>query len=569
MASGYWASRERNKLLTLVAALIVVIAATAYTQIRLNAWSKPFYDALTRKDVLSFWKQLGVFAELAGVLLLLNVAQAWLRETSRVVLRAGLVHDLLSQWLKPLRAFRLSNAGWIGVNPDQRLHADARRLTELMTDLGIGLLQSTLLLLSFIGVLWVLSRRVILPIAGHQFQLPGYMVWCALLYAGTASLVSWLVGRPLASLNAERYAREAELRFNLVRVNEEIEGITIYGGEADEKDYLNRLFQAVLEVSRRIVRAITRLTWITAGYGWFTIVAPILVAAPGYLFGDMSFGELMVVVGAFNQVQTSLRWFVDNFPSLADWRATLVRVASFRRAVMTIDSLGVSASHIELLETEDGTIQFNDLHVTAPTGSVSLSKAQVHLKPGDRILIVGEHAAGRTWLFRAIIGTWPWGRGRISRPARRAVMFLPARAHVAPGTLGATLAYPRSAAAYDDATLAQALSDVGLEHLRPSLHSFERWDRRLNDDEKQCLAFARVLVQRPQWLVLNGALEALDLSSRRRIEALFSGQLAGVGLINIGEERVHDALFTGRLDILTDPQGARFSPAEEQETSLQ
>jgi putative ATP-binding cassette transporter len=124
-------------------------------------------------------------------------------------------------------------------------------------------------------------------------------------------------------------------------------------------------------------------------------------------------------------------------------------------------------------------------------------------------------------------------------------------------------------AEYDDSTLARALSDVGLEHLRPSLRSSERWDRRLNDDEKQCLAFARVIVQRPQWLVLNGALEALDLNSRRRIEALFSGQLAGVGLINLGEGRVHDALFTGRLDIVADPQGPRFSPAEEQETSLQ
>src|SRR5581483_2133168 len=168
MASGFWASRERNRLLGLAAALTVVIAAMAVAQVRLNAWSKPFYDALTRKDMLAFWKQLGVFAELAGILLLLNVTQTWLNQTSRVVLREGLVHDLMTEWLKPLRAFRLSNAGWIGQNPDQRMHADAQRLTELMTDLGIGLLQSTLLLGSFIGVLWMLSRRMILPIMGHQ-----------------------------------------------------------------------------------------------------------------------------------------------------------------------------------------------------------------------------------------------------------------------------------------------------------------------------------------------------------------------------------------------------------------
>lgn len=351
MASGFWASRERNRLMMLAAALIMVISATAYAQIRLNAWSKPFYDALTRKDMVSFGKQLGIFAELAGVLLLLNVAQAWLRERSRVVLREGLVHDLMTEWLKPQRAFRLSNAGWIGVNPDQRLHADARQLIELLTDLGIGLLQSTLLLLSFIGVLWALSRGMILPIGGYRFHVPGYMVWCAVLYAGAASLFSWLVGRRLAELNAERYAREAELRSNLVRVSAEIEGITILGAEADEKDHLNRLFAAVLEVSRRIVSAITRLTWITAGSGWFALVAPILVAAPSYLFGEMTFGELMVVVGAFNQVQTSLRWFVDNFPSLADWRATLVRVASFRSALVTMDSVGPEASRIELSMT--------------------------------------------------------------------------------------------------------------------------------------------------------------------------------------------------------------------------
>src|SRR5215831_19264759 len=332
LIAAFWASRERNQLLLLALGLVAVVAATAYMQIRLNAWNRPFYDALTHKDIPAVVTQLRVFAELAAVLLVLNVSQVWLNQTSRVVLRQGLVHDLLNEWLKPTRAFRLSNAGPIGQNPDQRLHADAQHLTELMTDLGIGLLQATLLLLSFIGVLWVLSQHMVVPFAGHRFQVPGYMVWCALLYAGTASFLSWRVGRPLITLDAERYAREADMRFALVRANEEIEGITIYGGESDEKEHLNQVFASVLEVSRRIVGATTQLTWITAGYGWFTLVAPILVAAPSYLTGEMSFGELMVAVGAFNQVQTSLRWFVDNFSTIADWRATLLRVASFRGA---------------------------------------------------------------------------------------------------------------------------------------------------------------------------------------------------------------------------------------------
>jgi putative ATP-binding cassette transporter len=569
LAAAFWASRERNQLLMLAAGLVAVVAATAYMQIRLNAWNQPFYDALTRKDVAVFVRQLEVFAELAAILLVLNVSQVWLNQTSRVVLRQGLVHDLLNEWLKPLRAFRLSNAGLIGQNPDQRLHADAQHLTDLMTDLGIGLLQSTLLLLSFIGVLWVRSEHMFLPLPGHRLHVPGYMVWCALFYAGTASFLSWLIGRPLIALDAERYAREANLRFALVRANEEVEGITIYGGEADEKGHLNRVFESVLEVSRRIVGATTRLTWITSGYGWFTLVAPILVAAPAYLTGEMSFGELMLVVGAFNQVQSSLRWFVDNFSSIADWRATLLRVASFRAALATMDSLGQSTSRIDLSETESTAIRLDDLQVAAPAGAIRLSESHVELASGERVLLAGDRAAEQTLLFRAIIGLWPWGSGRIARPARESMMFLPARPYMPPGTLRTALCYPCATHEFDDAAATRALAAVGLEGLHPQLDMSDRWDQRLNDDEKQSLAIARVMLQRPKWVVLNGAFDTLDSASRRRVEALFSGELAGIGVIDIGKERQHEAFFKRRLRLVTDPHGPTFSPSDRLATVMQ
>ncbi len=552
MVSAFWASRERNKLLMLAAALVAVVGATAYEQIQLNAWNRPFYNALTNKDMAAFLGQLGVFAELAGILLVLNVAQMWLNQTYKVVLRQGLVHDLLNEWLVPLRAFRLSYVREIGANPDQRLHADAQHLTELTTDLGIGLLQSTLLLASFIGVLWVHSRGIVLSFAGHSFRPPGYMVWCALFYAGTASFFSWRVGRPLIALNAEHYARESELRFSLVHVNEEIESIAIYGGEADEKKYINRIFETVIEISRRIVGAVTRLTWITAGYGWFTIVAPILVAAPGYFFGKMSFGELMLIVGAFNQVQQSLRWFVDNFSSIADWRATLLRVASFRRAMQATDKLGHTANRIALEETGGQSIHFDDLKIAAPTGSIMLSEAHLDLNPGERVLIVGERGVGKTLLFRAIVGLWPWGSGRITHPARRSMMFMSARAYIPPGTLRTAVTYPHSAGIFKDADITEALTGVGLERLLPMLDQVDRWDRRLNDDEKQCLVFVRVILQKPRWVVLDGAFDVLDPLSRKRIEMIFKGPLADVGLINISRNGTYNPFYTRTLHVVRD-----------------
>jgi vitamin B12/bleomycin/antimicrobial peptide transport system ATP-binding/permease protein len=556
MVAALWASHQRNKALMLFLALVAVTGATAYMQIWLNAWNRPFYNALSHKNVSEFVTQLGVFAELAGVLLVLNVAQTWLNQKSKVILRKGVVEDLEMEWLTPLRAFRVSHAGEIGQNPDQRIHEDARHLTELTTDLGTGLLQSTLLLLSFVGVLWVVSSTMFLSIGGHSFVIPGYMVWCALIYAGAGSLMSWRVGRPLIHLNAERYAREADYRFALVRVNEEIEGVTLSGGESDEREHLGSIFSAVVAAMERIVLATTGLTWVTAGVGWLAIVAPILVAAPAYFHSAMSFGELMMIVGAFNQVQQALGWFTVNFSGIADWRATLVRVASFRKTLLTMDKLGESENQIELDEREGASIIFDDLKIAAPSGGVMLSEAHVELKPGEHVLVVGEEAHERL-LFRAIAGLWSWGHGQIARPPHHSVIFVPAPGYAPPGTLRESLAYPHPPEAFDLTRVSEALAAVGLAHLEPMLDEKERWDRVLSDTEKRGLAMARVLLQKPRWVVINRAVAGFDPATRR----LLAQDLADVGVLYVGRIPDDNGFFGRTLNLSLDPQGPTFKPA--------
>jgi vitamin B12/bleomycin/antimicrobial peptide transport system ATP-binding/permease protein len=563
MASAFWVSRQRNKLLMLAVALVAVVGATAYMQIRLNSWNRPFYNALTNKDMPGFLAQLWVFGEIAGVLLILNVAQMWLNQSSKVVLRQGLVNDLLDQWLKPKRAFRLSNSGPLGANPDQRLQADAQHLTDLSTDLGIGLLQSSLLLLTFVGVLWGLSQGQFLPLGGRDISPPGYLVWCALVYAGAASYLSWRVGRPLIDLNAEHYAREADFRFALVRINEHIDGITLYAGEADERESLNGVFGSVLDISRRIVNAVTRLTWVTAGYGWFTIIAPILVAAPAYFRSHISFGELMVIVGAFNQVQNALRWFVDNFSNLADWRATLLRVARFRKAIMKMDDLGQATSRIRFAEAPEPSIKIDDLHVASPAGCVMLSESHAKMNASERVLITGDNGEHKALLFRAIGGLWLWGSGQITHPDRHKIMFMPVRAYIPPGTLRAAVAYPQPTEAYDAPAVVNALAAVGLGHLEPRLEQEERWDRELTDNDKQCLAFARVILQRPGWVVVNDALDVLDPESRTRIRTLLEGEYADIGILNIGHDLPGIHTYSRKLHIVVDAEGVTFSPERE------
>ena len=423
MTAALWASRQRGKVVLLLVALVAVVGATAYAQILLNAWNQPFYDALSRKDVSAFVAQLGVFAELAGVLLVLNVAQAWLNLKSKLILRKGLVEDLAAEWLAPLRAVRLSQIGEIGENPDQRIHEDARHLTELSTDLGIGLLQSTLLLLSFVGVLWVLSDNMVVTIAGRAFVLPGYMVWCALLYSGGRVAVE-LARRPSAD-PLERGALRARGAVSLrAGAGERGDRRRHARRRRSRREGASRLdLRGIVQVFEQIIVATTWLTSVTAGFGWLAIVAPILIAAPSYFYGGMTFGKLMMVVGAFNQVQQALGWFANNFSSIADWRATLLRVASFRKMLVTIEKVGEGQSEIELDGRHEELIVIDDLWIATPDGRLTLSEPHLEVKPGDHVLITGDRNAERA-LFQAIAGLWPWGGGRVARPHRQSMVFM-------------------------------------------------------------------------------------------------------------------------------------------------
>jgi vitamin B12/bleomycin/antimicrobial peptide transport system ATP-binding/permease protein len=545
----------------LVASLVLVISATAYGQIRLNRWNKPFFDALSRRDLRDFLFELGVFCVIAVCLLVLNVAQRWLAETLQVKLREGLTRSLLKDWMLPRRAFWLANSGTMGVNPDQRIHEDARKLCELSADLGIGLLQASILFGTFAGVLWVLSSDFSLRFGGQDYPIPGFMVWAAVIYASAGSLVSYWIGRGLVHRNAERYAREADLRFSLVRVNEHVDEISLAEGEADEKRRIELHLGNVLAATRRIVLGHTHLTWVTAGFGWVTIVAPILVSAPLYFMGKVSFGGLMMAAGAFTQAQSSLRWFIDNFSVIADWRASLLRVASFRHALVTTKEPAGFGSRIGYTEGEPGVVAIDNLHIVSPANSDMLRETRVVVRAGDRALIVGAPGTGKTQLFRALAGLWPWGSGQIARPKGEQIFYLPRGTPYLPrGTLREVLAYPLKADRFTTNAFTRALYRFGLERLALLLDRTHRWDRELSQDEQLCLAFARLLLQAPPWVLMDGTLGTLDDEVLELVIDVFTHELQHTGIIHIGGAGDAHALFPVALHLVKAPRVAGSDP---------
>ncbi len=534
----------------------MVIAATTFGQIRLNEWQRDFYDAIEQRHVDELLVQLGVFVVIVAVLLILQVAQTWLGEMLKIGMRDAVTVDVLDAWMQPRRAYQLGWAGEVGHNPDQRIQEDTRHLCELCGDLGIGLLQSSLLLISFVGVLWVLSEHVTLVLAGHSFEIPGYMVWCAVAYAAAGSWATWRVGRPLVALNAEHYAREAEFRFALVHTNEAAEAIGLDRGEPDTRRQLGAAFETVLAIQRRIVRGLVNLTWVTAGYGWLALVVPIVVAAPGYFSGTLSFGELMMVTGAFFQVQQSLRWFVDNFARIADWRATLLRVMALRLALPVVDPMGVAAGRIEFEPHPEGRLALDGLAVALPDKRVGLAAGRFELAPGDRVLITGGPGRGKSMLFRAIAGLWPWGAGRVLLPPADRTVFLPQRPYLPIGTLRKAIAYPRDAAAFGDADIRAAMERVGLAHLVRHLDEERRWDRELAVEEQQALAFARLLLLRPAWVLMDNPLNALDGGRRADLLKVFERELAGSAVLAVGRGSAAAPAQCREIELVEIPNGA-------------
>jgi vitamin B12/bleomycin/antimicrobial peptide transport system ATP-binding/permease protein len=537
-------------------AIVVVLIGNMIGQVRLNTWNGAFFDALEQRNSPVFFWQFAVFFQIVAALLALVVAQTFLQELLKIRIRQRLSQTLLDRWLEPGRAYRLTFAGARGAAPDQRMQEDCRLFSEFTTELGIGILQSTLLLVTFIGVLWGLSSSVVLTLGGERIVIPGYMVWVAIAYAGLGSVLTYFVGRPMIPLNTARYAREADLRFALVRVNESAEGVALYCGESDERRNLERVLDEVLKATRRLSGALARLTWITSGYGWVALVVPIVAAAPGYFAGTLSFGELMMVVGAFSQVQAALRWFVDNFPKIADWRSAVHRVSMFREAMLSLEKQHPEDQRLVVEPHPQGKLAFENVAISTIEGSTVVEDASAEIEAGERVLITGESGSGKSTLFRAIAGLWPWGHGTIRVPPANEQMFMPQRPYLPLGTLRAAICYPAAPDGFPDEKVRRALELCGLSDFAESLDRDERWDKMLSLGQQQRIAFGRLLLHRPRWVFMDEATSALDEESQAAVLGLFDSELRETTILSIAHRPGIEDFHGRTLKLVRTPQGA-------------
>ena len=547
--------------------MLVAIIALNFSQVGLtvllNAWRGQFYDALQNKDFGSFLHLILTyrvsedgfmpgFTPIVAVLIPIAIYAIYLTQLLQLRWRTWMTRHTLQDWLSD-RAYytiNLQNAPQAmrsgsptapapTDNPDQRISDDLRAFTETTLTFGLDLLSTVVSLVSFAQILWTLSGTI--GIFG--VQVPGYMLFIAVVYAVIGTWLTHLVGRPLAELEFARQRTEADFRFSLVRVRENAEGVALYGGEASESRGLLHRFAAIVAVTRGVLNRKKKLNALTNFYAQVAAIFPIVVASPRYFAGEIALGALMRIAGAFSQVQSSLSWFVDSYAQLAVWKATVDRLTSFQAAVAVARHLAEGGVRVRQGSDSGSGITLDAVHLALPNGRVLLDQTGPIVAPGQSSVVSGRSGSGKSTLFRAIAGIWPFGSGTVERPPG-SMLFLPQRPYIPLGTLRHAVTYPSAPESFDDAAVRQALEDAGLGSLAAELDTEEPWTQRLSGGEQQRLAIARALLLRPDWLFLDEATASLDPEAEADMYGMLRQRLPDTTILSIAHRaevaRWHD-----------------------------
>jgi vitamin B12/bleomycin/antimicrobial peptide transport system ATP-binding/permease protein len=567
LAIPYFRSEDRWPGRILLAAIIAIELSIVALTVLLNQWNNAFYNALQDKNWDAFVYQLGYFSVLAAFYIVLAVYQLYLNQWLQIRWRRWMTAAYLDHWLAGANHYRMQLLGDTADNPDQRIADDIQLFIERTLTIGVGLLGSIVTLGSFVIILWSLSAAAPLQMFGVTFNIPGYLVWAALIYAIVGTLFTHFIGRALIPLNFMQQRYEADFRFNLVRVRENSEQIALLEGERAETDRLLARFANIVSNWRLIMSRQKRLTFLTAGYSQVSIIFPFVVVSPAYFAGAVQLGGLMQTASAFSSVQGALSFFITVYRSLAEWRAVIERLAGFDRAVATARAAAVMPPAISIAPQDSAAIHVSDLAVRLPNGMPLVNANDVTIATHDRVLVTGPSGSGKSTLFRALAGIWPFGSGTIQVPKSAKVMMLPQRPYFPIASLAAAVIYPAEPGEFDHARVAETISAVGLPALASRIEEEAHWNRMLSLGEQQRLGIARALLHKPDFLFLDEATASLDEPVEAALYKLLDERLKASTIVSIGHRSTLAAFHRRRLALAPEAgvhrlQESKLEPAE-------
>lgn len=544
----------------LVALSIFITFAQVALQLRLNFWFRDLFNALQEYNAEAFWYQLvWVFAPLATIWVVVGMFDTFVDATLHIRWRTWLTRSLYDRWLDAGTHYRIPFTGEEADNPDQRIQSDVNLFIQQTTTLSIRLLSQAATLVSFMVILWGLSRDFVLPFT--DTVVPGFLVWLVVGYAVVGTWLTHLIGRPLIGLDFRQEKVEADFRFSLARTRIYSEQIALLRGERAETVRLRSLFGEIVANYLGIVYRRIKLGSFTLSYSQISVVFPYILAAPSYFLKKITLGQFQQTGDAFGSVQSSLSFFISSYTTIASYRANTNRLSSFKRAMTRAEALSGA---------DDGLVQGNatktdvtaaGLTLALPDGREIVAAERLALAKGAATLLTGPSGSGKSTLFRAIAGIWPFGKGRIDVPEGQSALVLPQRPYIPLGTLRGAVVYPNTTDQFSDAAVRAALVAAQLPALADRLDEVDAWDQRLSGGEQQRLAIARAVLAKPDWLFLDESTAALDEASEAAIYRMLREHLPGTTIVSIGHRSTLHGLHDRRLDMQPANDG-RFVPQD-------
>ena len=549
MAVRFWNGNTKRIASILAGCFLGALIANVLMAVAVNRWSKYFFDAIQNKNIEAIRWSIAIVIVLAIGTAVASVAITQARMRLQLRWREWLSDRLIGKWLGERRFYQLNILKLID-NPEARIAEDGRLSVELLVDLAGGILNTFMMSLAFIFVLWQVGGSY--TIGG--LTIPGYLVVAVVIYTGLTSYIMYRLGRPLVARVEDKAAAEGDFRYVLTRTRENAETIALIGGEEDEHLMLDKSFRQLATRWIAVIGRQTRMIFLATGNNVLAPAVPLLLGAPKYLAGDMTLGDLMQATAAFSQVQTALNWLADNALSLANWSASARRVAALDKAFDDLDHITDQrlGKAIVIDKSDDGAIHLISVSVSDHEGTIMLSDADALIQKGEKVLVKGESGSGKSTLIRAVAGLWPWGSGRILRPADASFAFMPQRPYIPLGSLRRALSYPDDGKVIENDAINQVLEECGLDHLMSKLDDDDNWSSILSGGEQQRLAFARIFLKHPDIVVMDEATSALDELSQKRMMELMAQWLPDAMVIHVAHRPGLDKYHTREIVLIRE-----------------
>jgi vitamin B12/bleomycin/antimicrobial peptide transport system ATP-binding/permease protein len=548
LAAPYWLQSSRRSLgWGLAAALVVLVVVLTLLQLWLAQLQKAFFDALQAHDAAAFSQAIGVFFAAVAALVAALVAREWLNQGLQMRWRIDMTQRLVGRWLSGTTFYRIERDGGCD-NPDQRISEDVTEYTRLMISLGLGFLANLGTLLTMGMLLWQSAGPISFSLGGQAVTIPGYLFWVAVFWGLVQTVVTHAAGHKLANATVVQQSAEADFRFSLAKVRDASEQIALYGGNANERERLDRLFGAIRRNWADLMRYNVFLNIASGSFSAVSLVVPILAAAPHVLTGEISLGTLMQDVAAFSATAGAIAWLALSYRDLFQLSARVQRLSVMNAA---IDQPAVPG--IELQRDAAPEVEAEALHLGVPGGRLLTVVDHMVFAPGERWLVRGPSGCGKSTLLRAIAGLWPFTRGRIRLPQGARIMFMPQKSYLPDAPLAEVLAYPAPADTHSPEVLGQALQDCRLPHLVPRLAEVARWSHTLSPGEQQRLAFAQVLLYAPTILFMDESTSALDNDTEAHLMRLLNERLPHCTLVSVAHRLTLEAFHDRTLHLQAPP----------------